>query len=120
MNRQESKRKATERPTSAQPPPPNSTHAPINANVTRRIKTILSNLHSDFLAIGMEPTLSIKKIKAGFRQRALLTHPDKPGGSAELFRAAKESADKIETLVIDQLKRFPEIDLDSRHQCHEQ
>lgn len=43
--------------------------------------------------LGVEPNASVAQIRAAFRQRALVTHPDQ-GGDAEAFRALGRARDE--------------------------
>ena len=43
--------------------------------------------------LGLSPQATVAEIRAAFRQRALLTHPDR-GGDPEAFRALREAHDQ--------------------------
>jgi len=45
--------------------------------------------------LGVGPSATQKEIKSAYREKAKLFHPDKPGGSAEMFRKIKDAQDEL-------------------------
>ena len=45
--------------------------------------------------LGVAPNASARRIQAAFRKKALETHPDRKGGSAAQFLAARDAADLL-------------------------
>ncbi len=45
--------------------------------------------------LGVAPNASSRHIQAAFRKKALETHPDRKGGSAAQFLAARDAADLL-------------------------
>eukprot|EP00401_Gymnodinium_catenatum_P050814 CAMPEP_0117490540 /NCGR_PEP_ID=MMETSP0784-20121206/17603_1 /TAXON_ID=39447 /ORGANISM="" /LENGTH=393 /DNA_ID=CAMNT_0005285301 /DNA_START=14 /DNA_END=1196 /DNA_ORIENTATION=+ len=48
-----------------------------------------------YAVLGLWPGASVEDAKAAFRRAALRTHPDKPGGSAESFKAVQLAYEKL-------------------------
>ena len=95
-------------------PQPQAAPGAQNADAHRRAENVLRN-HADLFArLSMQPTLSRRAVRQAYRSKALETHPDKPGGSALLFRKAKAAADKLGTVLADLLVRFPQLEVDQQ------
>ena len=47
--------------------------------------------NNNYSVLGLKRSASDEDIKQAFRQKALETHPDKPGGDAEEFRKVREA-----------------------------
>lgn len=45
--------------------------------------------------LGVAPSATEKEIRSAYRERAKLYHPDKPGGSSEMFRKIKGAQDEL-------------------------
>lgn len=72
--------------------PPFSGAAPEAPTTARRVARGAPE-GSIWHVLGLEPHATIEQIRAAFRQRALVTHPDR-GGDPEAFRALRDAHDE--------------------------
>ena len=49
--------------------------------------------------LGIEPPICIDTLKTSYRRKALQCHPDKTGGSGELFIKVKEAYDELLVMI---------------------
>ena len=84
-----------------------------NKEAERRVKHALTNSKRLFDTLGIEVTLSRKKVKSAYRKLALTLHPDK-GGSANSFKALHTCAEKLLANIEDVIRRIPSQDLDAQ------
>lgn len=75
----------------------------------RRWDNLVRNSHGLWEKVGCRPTADEAKIRSAFRHKALEVHPDKPGGSAALFRATKQAAEKLLASVRDLASRYEQL-----------
>ena len=77
------------------------------------VKLLLAIAREFSIILSINRDSSDAQIKTAYKKVLVRVHPDKPGGSAALFRDTRAAADKLGTALTDLLLRYPQLEVDN-------